>query len=144
MVVSRFFLLIGESMTIIFYPHDEDVAVGSIKERLEVIMEGAERYKAIVLDVGNPAVVSPEPAKRLTPKDMRVAFNWQELAKIFREVREMPENNVSGKAAKADRLTRLAEIYEVLRGAKMPKLEAVRLALMNEVGHLRAGGAVVK
>ncbi len=127
-------------MPITFYPHDEDVSLGTLKEKLEITMEAAERYKAIVLDAGTPIVMNVEPGKRMSPKEIRVAFNWQELAKIFREIREMPENNASSKAAKADRLARLSEIYEVLRGAKMPKLEAVRLALMNEVNQLRAAG----
>lgn len=127
-------------MTITFYPQDEDVAMGSLKDRLEIIMEAAERFKALVLDAGTPIIMNIEPGKRSSPKEIRVAFNWQEIAKTLREIREMPENNASSKAAKADRLTRLAEIYEVLRGAKMPKLEAVRLALMNEAGQLRAGG----
>ena len=41
------------------------------------------------------------------------------------------------KLAKADHLKKLAEVYEVLRAARMPKLEAVRLALMNESMQLR-------
>jgi NAD(P)H-hydrate repair Nnr-like enzyme with NAD(P)H-hydrate dehydratase domain len=131
-------------MSVTFYPHDEDVAVGSLKDKLEIIMEAAERYKAIVLDSGSAVIIAAEPGKRITPKEIKVAFNWQEIAKLLREIREMPENNASSKAAKADRLVRISEIYEVLRGAKMPKLESVRAALMNEANQLRASGGVPK
>jgi hypothetical protein len=131
-------------MPVTFYPHDEDVAVGSLKEKLEIIMEAAERYRAIVLDSGTTIILTTvEAGKRITPKEIKVAFNWQEISKLLREIREMPENNSSNKAAKADRLARMSEIYEVLRGAKMPKLESVRLALMSEVNQLRATGGAV-
>jgi hypothetical protein len=131
-------------MPLTFYPHDEDVAVGGIPERLEILLEGAERYKASVLDPSTFALEEGDDGKRaLTPKDLRVAFNWQEITKILREIRELTEANQSGKATKADRLMRLSEIYEILRGAKMPKLEAVRLALIGEANQLRSGGASV-
>ena len=93
-----------------------------------------------MLDTGTPIILNVEPGKRITPKEIKVAFNWQEVAKLMREIREMPENNASSKATKADRLTRLSEIYEVLRGAKMPKLETVRASLLGEANHLRATG----
>jgi hypothetical protein len=132
-------------MPVSFYPHDEDMQTGSIQDKLEILMEAAERFRGSVLDPSS----APEPSseadangkKRLTPRDIKVAFNWQEIAKILREIRELPESNPVHKAAKADRLTRLADIYEVLRAAKMPKLEAVRIALMNESKQLRSGGS---
>ena len=125
-------------MPVIFYPHDDDIELGSLQEKLEVLMEAAERYKAAVLDSASP-LLDTEGKRRSTPREIGIAFNWQEIAKILREIREMPESNLSSKTAKGDRLTRLAEIYEVLRGAKMPKLEAVRIALMNEAKQLRGG-----
>ena len=75
--------------------------------------------------------------KRGIPRDMTHAYNWDELAKVMREIREMPEANSAAKLVKAGRLTKLAEVYEVLRGAKMAKLEAVRIALMNEANQLK-------
>jgi hypothetical protein len=123
-----------------FYPHDDDISAGSLEQRLEILMEAAERYKAAVLDVGSTVIATPEGKKRMTPKELKVAYNWQEVAKILREIRELPESNAASKANKADRLARLAEVYEVLRAAKMPKLEAVRIALTNESNQLRAGG----
>ncbi len=36
-------------------------------------------------------------------------------------------------------LTKHADVYEVLRGAKMSKLEAVRLALISEAAQLKGG-----
>jgi hypothetical protein len=128
-------------MTVTFYPHDDDVAVGSVPERLEILMEGAERYKAAVLDAGSHVIMDGEGKKKLTPKDITLAFNWQEISRILREIRELPEATQTTKAAKADRLRRLSEIYEVLRAAKMPKLEAVRIALNNEANQLLAGGS---
>jgi hypothetical protein len=127
-------------MPLTFYPHDEDVAAGSVQDRLEMLMEGAERYKATVLDVSLNVVDAETKKRRMTPKDIKYAFNWQEIAKILREIRDLPESNASSKAAKADRLTRLADIYEVLRSAKLPKLEAVRMALMSEATQLRTAG----
>jgi hypothetical protein len=125
-------------MSVTFYPHDEDVAAGSLKEKLEVMMEAAERYRAIVLDSSSPLMVV-EVGKRVSPKEIKVAFNWQEIAKMLRETRELPENTPPNKAVKSDRLMRLSEIYEVLRGAKMPKLESVRALLASEANQLRAG-----
>ena len=131
-------------MPLTFYPHDEDAALGAIGERLEILMEAAERYKAVALDPATYTQEEKGSEKRpATPKDLKVAFNWQEITKIMREIRELTESNQSSKATKADRLLRLSEIYEVLRGAKMPKLEAVRLALVSESKQLRAGGGTV-
>jgi hypothetical protein len=123
-------------MPVSFYPHDEDVQLGSISERLEILMEAAERYKSSVMDMG-AAASKEEAPKILIPREMKSAYNWQEIARIMREIREMPEINPAMKVSKAERLARLSEIYEVLRGAKMPKLEAVRIALMNEASQLR-------
>jgi hypothetical protein len=123
-------------MPVVFYPQDDDVEMGSLQEKLEVLMEAAERYKAVILDTSS-SLMDNDGKRRLTPREIRVAFNWGEIAKILREIRELPEANVPNKSAKADRLARLAEVYEVLRGAKMPKLEAVRIALMNESKQLR-------
>ncbi|HLB57552.1 MAG TPA: hypothetical protein VJL60_01930 [Gammaproteobacteria bacterium] len=128
-------------MGMIFYPHDEDLQTGSIKEKLETLLEAAERYKAVILDLaaknteGGVAV-----SVKRAPREMTHAYNWQEIAKVLREIREMPEANKSGRLLKADSLTKLAEIYEVLRAAKMPKLEAVRLALVNEATQLKGAG----
>jgi hypothetical protein len=132
-------------MPVSFFPHDEDVQLGTIAERLEILMEAAERFKSTVLEMGaSPAVVAKDETgaiKRLTPRELKAAYNWQEIARIMREIREMPESNQGAKSSKADRLTRLAEIYEVLRGAKMPKLEAVRIALTNEADTMRGSAA---
>jgi hypothetical protein len=124
-------------MPVAFYPHDEDVQLGSIAERLEILMEAAERYKSSISEVTAAPKEEGAVPKGLTPKEIKIAYNWQEIARILREIRELPEVNPAMKASKADRLARLSEIYEVLRGAKMPKLEAVRIALMNEASHLR-------
>jgi hypothetical protein len=128
-------------MAVTFYPHADDAELGSISDRLELLMEAAERYKAAILE--NSQVTpgfDPTAAKaRLTPREMKVAFNWQEIAKLMREIRESSEQNQPNKLKKDDHLTRLAEVYEILRAAKMPKLEAVRIALMNEAKQLRGG-----
>ena len=130
-------------MAIMFYPHEEDMQNGSAKERLDMLLEAAERYKAITLDMAAKSIETPGAvsAKLAVPREMTHAFNWQEVARMLREIREMPEANQSSRVSKADHLTKLAEIYEILRAAKMPKLEAVRLALMNEANHLRGSSS---
>ena len=131
-------------MPINFFPHEEDLTSGTLQERLDVLFEAAERYKTMILDV--PMVKTGEgsaPKKIVLPRDISVAFNWQGLSTIMREVRELPETSAPTKITKANSLTRLAEVYEVLRGAKMAKLEAVRLALVNEANQLRSSASQV-
>jgi hypothetical protein len=127
-------------MTILFYPQEGELNAASLQQKLEILMEAAERYKAVVLDTTQQVVlVEMENGvrRRQTPRDIQHAYNWGELAKLLREVRELPEGSASSKTSKAENLGKLAAVYEVLRGAKMPKLEAVRLALENEASQLR-------
>ncbi len=128
-------------MPLTFYPHSDDAQKGTLLERVEILMEAAERYKAIVLEV-NPGSETTE-KKRSVPRDQAAAYNWEEIARLLREVREMSEITREDKTKKADILTKLAEVYEVLRAAKMSKLEAVRLALISEATHLRGSAAQV-
>jgi len=123
-------------MAIRFYPHDEDMSSGSVRDKLDVLLDSAERYKAAMLDAGAKPI-DVDVRKRISPREFAFSYNWQELAKILHEIRDMQEISPNTKSLKAEMLTKLAEIYEVLRGAKMPKLEAVRLALLNEAGQLR-------
>lgn len=126
-------------MTLTFYPHPEDTGKGSLMERIEILMHSAEQYRATVLDVGAKLPANAEPKKVTVPRELDVSFNWDEIARVLRETRELPEGNKVDREAKAKYLTKLAEIYEVLRAAKMSKLEAVRLALISEATHLRGG-----
>ncbi len=129
-------------MAIMFYPHEEDMESTALPAKLELLMTGAERYKSIILETAaKSAEVPPDPAKRMVPRELAHAFNWQELSRLLRELREMTEQNPAARLAKAGHLAKLADIYEVLRGAKMPKLEAVRLALINEANQLKASSA---
>ncbi|HSW94273.1 MAG TPA: hypothetical protein VLJ15_07985 [Gammaproteobacteria bacterium] len=131
-------------MTILFYPQEDELITGTIDQKLEVLLEAAERYKARVLETG--VQVAPEGSaekKRTSPRDIRYSWNWEEIAKLLRQIREMPESSPPAKMAKSAKFKKLAEIYEVLRAAKMPKLEAVRLALMNECAQLTSGGSQV-
>lgn len=107
-------------------------------EKIEILLEAAERYKAYVLDPANAnkATSLPNPAK------LKISYNWDGIASVLREVRESPEGSANDKRVKADRLLKLAEIYEVLRAAKMQKLESVRLTLVSEANHLRGGSSV--
>ncbi|OGT45501.1 MAG: hypothetical protein A3E83_05500 [Gammaproteobacteria bacterium RIFCSPHIGHO2_12_FULL_41_20] len=132
-------------MPILFYPQEDDIQKGTIAERLEVIAEAAQRYKAVVMDAVAKAEANPEEKKKsiLVPGEISAAYNWDAIAKLLREIREMPENTAPNKVTKADLLAKLAEVYEVLRAAKMPKLEAVRLALINEANQVRGGTAQV-
>lgn len=135
-------------MSLTFYPHADDIQKGSLEVRLDVLSEAAERFKAVVLDPSFSAVPSVDhhsdtATKRMVPRDQQVSYNWEEITRILREVRELPEANKSDRLRKADYLTKLAEVYEVLRGAKMAKLEAVRLALISEANHLRGSASQV-
>lgn len=122
-------------MPITFYPHEDDAQKGSLTDRIAVLLDAAEHYKAVVLEVKTEAVPA-EGAKEFSPHDIKYAYNWSELASMLEEVRALSEASQADKVKKATLLTRLAEVYEVLRGAKMPKLEAVRLALVNEANQL--------
>src|SRR5689334_2630235 len=125
-------------MPLQFYPHTDDAQKGSLGERIEILMEAAERYKAVILEVsGTPGTVDVR--KGTVPRELKAAYNWEEIARVLREIRELPETNKQEKTHKADMLTKLSEVYEVLRAAKMSKLEAVRLALIGEANELRGG-----
>lgn len=122
-------------MPMIFYPHLEDSRQGSLEARIESLLEGAARYKAVVLD--ESAKGAADPNKRMIPRDQVAAYNWEEISHVLRSIRELTETNKVEKVKKGELLAKLAEVYEVLRGAKMSKLEAVRLALVNEANQLR-------
>lgn len=133
-------------MSLTFYPHSDDISEkGSLIERIEILMEAAERYKAFVLDTHVTPKDQVDPAaanKRMVPRDQKAAYNWEEIARVLREIRELPEIDKIDKTRKGDLLNKLAEVYEVLRAAKMSKLEAVRLALISESNQLRGGAQV--
>jgi len=125
-------------MALVFYPKSGDLDNLSMKDKLETLLSAAEQFKAHVLDTLKKGE-STEPKN--TPRDLLYAFNWDDLAKMLREIRDYPENNINNRTLKAENLLKLAEVYEVLRGAKMAKLEAVRLALVNEANQLRSNPA---
>ena len=127
-----------------FLPHDDDVNKGSLDDRLEVLLDAAQRYKAEVLDVmAKPEVaVDPTASKLLIPREIKISYNWEEVARVLHEIRELPELSPGDKEHKSKLLTRLAEVYEVLRAAKMSKLEAVRLALISEAAQLKGGTSI--
>lgn len=126
-------------MALTFYPQTDDVK-GTLTEKIEILMEASQRFKATVLDESTK-VSGTDASKRSVPREQLAAFNWEEIARVLRAIRELPESNKIEKSKKGELLAKLAEVYEVLRGAKMSKLEAVRLALMGEANQLR-GGAV--
>lgn len=125
---------------LIFYPKHGELISSSTKDKLDALLSAAEQYKALVLDPQKKEI-NADPAKRQTPREMSYSYNWDELAKLLREIRDFPENSSPNRLSKAENLVKLAEIYEVLRGAKMAKLEAVRLALVNEANQLRSTSA---
>lgn len=120
-----------------FYPSLEDAQKGGLSERIDVLMEGAERFKSVVLDEAKKA--ASDTSKPVTPKEQPFAYNWEEIASVLSSIRNMPEGSKIEKMQKANLLTKLAEVYEVLRAAKMSKLEAVRLALISEANQLLSG-----
>src|SRR4029078_12763494 len=102
-------------MPITFYPHEEDISVGTIKEKLEILLTAADRYKSAILDAATKSIDSaPDYKVRISPKEITHAFQWQEIALVLRQIRELPENNQSARITKIEHLTKLAEIYEVL------------------------------
>ncbi len=123
-------------MPVIFYPQEDELVTSSLEQKLEVLLESARRYKAVILDAANRTIAPASEKNRTTPRDLLYAYNWEEIAKLLHEIRDLPEGTPSAKIYKADKLKKLAEVYEVLRGAKMAKLEAVRLALINEASQL--------
>lgn len=130
-------------MAITYYPSLDDAVRGTFEERIELLLDAAESYKAVVLETISHATAasnqSETDTKSIAPKDLHHAYNWEEMAIILREVRELPEGTSKDRIRKANLLTMLAEVYEVLRAARMSKLEAVRLALISEVNQLRGG-----
>ena len=128
-------------MTIRFYPFEEDLESSNLKEKLELLLEAAESYKAAILDQGLSMEDSADAYKRSIPREITISYNWEAIARVLSEIREAPESSAASRMLKAGQLTKLAEIYEVLRGARMPKLEAVRLALINEANQLRTSSA---
>src|SRR3990167_8013398 len=118
-------------MSLQFYPHSEDVSTGDLTDRIDLLLEAAERFKATVLETVKVQPVAQE-VKVASPKDLLISFNWEEIAVVLRETRELMEGTKDDRAKKAALLTKLAEVYEVLRAARMSKLEAVRLALFSE------------
>ncbi len=134
-------------MSLTFYPNTDDTQRGTMEEKIEILMDAAERFKAIVLDDKNKLDLNDpleeSGVKRQTPRDMIAAFNWEEIAHVLHEIRELPEATKVDKNKKGELLAGLAEVYEVLRGAKMSKLEAVRLALVSEANQLRSGASDV-
>lgn len=123
-------------MPLTFYPHAEDTQRGTLREQIDLLMDGAERYRVAVQDL---SAKPDDPTRRMAPKDMQAAFNWEAIASVLRDIRDMPESNKDERMKKAELLNKLAEVYEVLRSAKMSKLEAVRLALIGEANHLQSG-----
>lgn len=132
-------------MALIFYPAPEDAGKGSLEERVDILTSAAELYKSFILDAAEKIqlATSGEEKKMMAPRDQVVAFNWEEIASVLRSIRSLSESTGADKIKKAGQLTKLAEVYEILRAAKMPKLEAVRLALISEVGQLRGGSSQV-
>jgi len=128
---------------ITFYPHDDDMSNATISEKLDVLLGAAERYKTAIADPKNATglLVGEDGKGRLIPREMKIAFNWQEIAKMMREIHEAPESTTPSRLTKAENLTKLAEVYDVLRGAKMPKLETVRAMLMGEANVLMGGSS---
>lgn len=127
-------------MSVKFYPSIEDAASShnlnySLEDRIELLSNAAEKFKAEVMDA--PARPVLEDDREFAPKDIPVAFNWSEIAKMLVNVRDLPESDDKAKHYKAHMLKKLAEIYEVLRAARMSKLEAVRLALITEANQLK-------
>lgn len=129
-------------MPVMFYPQEDELGSSTLDQKLEVLLEAAQRYRAAILDVHKSVEVISSDKKRMTPRDITHAYNWEEITKVLRQIRDLPEANAGAKSLKATKLKKLAEIYEVLRGAKMAKLEAVRICLINEAKQVSSTGSL--
>ncbi len=88
-------------MALTFYPSiDDALNRGTIVERMELLLDGAERYKAVVLEDNRAAATVTETSRSVVPRDLVAAYNWEEIARILREIREMPEGNKIDKLKK--------------------------------------------
>ncbi len=135
-------------MSLAFYPHADEVPTGTLDVRIEILLEAARDYKAVVLDSGAKSMLdsgeidASDTARIIrtsVPREIEYSYNWDDIALVLREVRDLSEASKEDKSVKSRHLMKLAEVYEVLRGAKMSKLEAVRLALVNEAKQLQSG-----
>lgn len=110
-------------MTLKFYPCKAELQ-GTLADRVKILIQAANNFKKIVYT----SIVKPT-----VPREINASYNWQELARVLTEIRNLPENDMDEKQFKSKLLLELANLYSVLSEAKMSKLEAVRLALLGEV-----------
>lgn len=121
-------------MSLIFYPTSNKVNQGSLEERLDCLKAGASEFKEITINT-TPELLQKTHHVR-TPREQKVAYNWDAISKVLREIRALTENVEAEKEKKATLLLTLADIYAILRDARMSKLEAVRVALKSEAMQL--------
>ncbi|HVE45105.1 MAG TPA: hypothetical protein VNC84_08280 [Gammaproteobacteria bacterium] len=123
---------------LVFYPSPEDCGYGTLQERLSIVSNAAEQYRSAVLGGSLVPGATAEPPKYETPREQTVAFNWETIACLYREIHALTEATYSDKQEKADLLMQLSETYEVLRAAKMPRLEKISSVLAAEANQLKA------
>lgn len=122
-------------MALVFYPHEDDLATSTLPEKLEALMESAQRYKAAMLDMKTKKMATGaiDLGKRSIPKDLEISFNWGELAIVFNKTCHLTEVTAVNKAAKVEALTKLKEIYEALHSAGLLKLEIVISKIKTDI-----------
>ncbi len=114
-------------MAISFMPKS-DACKGDLTQRLALIMDAALQYKTLMGQA--------EESLKKTPGDIKISFNWVLMGKLFKEIQELPENSAESKFVKVKQIKRLIDVYEVLRQAKMAKLESVKTLLLSEIRQL--------
>jgi hypothetical protein len=122
-------------MALIFYPSDDrcvDFNKMSYRDRIATVRESAERYRDHIL----AQIKEQNSISCARPSLLQAAYNWDIIATLINEVRQMPEATELNKAGKAGYLKELAEVYATLRSARMPKLEITRLELCQEAEKL--------
>lgn len=122
-------------MSLVFHPTSNKLNQGTLEERLDCLKKGASEFKEITNNT-MPELLQKNHHARV-PREQICAFNWDAIAKLLREIRALSENLTSEKEKKAKLLLMLAEIYAILRDARMNKLEAVHVALKSEAMQLQ-------
>jgi len=121
-----------------FYPAEGDISSGDLTERIEEMLGSAQQFRAVILDKTHSSTAATTTGFFLKfnvkkPCDIEEAFNWDELSRLLREIKELDELSQEHKTEKVQHLNQMVEIYEVLKGAKKPKLADVITEMQKEI-----------
>ena len=71
-------------MALTFYPHPDVAAKGLLSERIEILMDAAEGYKAAILEMvtAKQEIDDEGKTRRSVPRDQAIAFNGKRFSCI--------------------------------------------------------------